>query len=65
MERRHFLQGIAVGGIAVVMPAVAQIFAKPITLVVAFAPGGNIDLVARVIAPPLAKELGVHGDPTA
>ncbi len=58
MERRHFLQGIAVGGIAVVMPAVAQIFAKPITLVVAFAPGGNIDLVARVIAPPLAKELG-------
>jgi tripartite-type tricarboxylate transporter receptor subunit TctC len=31
---------------------------KPITLIVPFAAGGNLDIVARLIAPGLAKQLG-------
>jgi tripartite-type tricarboxylate transporter receptor subunit TctC len=41
-----------------VMPAAAQLPAKPITLIVPFAAGGNLDLVARTIAPPMSKILG-------
>jgi len=38
--------------------AYSQMPAKPVTLIVPFAAGGNLDLVARVIAPPMAKILG-------
>ena len=38
--------------------AQAQMPNKPITLIVPFAAGGNLDIVGRVIAPGLAKELG-------
>lgn len=38
--------------------ALAQVPNKPITLLVPFAAGGNLDIVARLIAPGLAKQLG-------
>lgn len=40
-------------------PAFAQGFPeRPLTLVVPFAPGGTIDVLARVLAPALAQQLG-------
>lgn len=44
----------AMGGAAVQ----AQMPNKPITLIVPFAAGGNLDIVGRLIAPGLAKHLG-------
>jgi tripartite-type tricarboxylate transporter receptor subunit TctC len=41
------------------VPSHAQKFPdKPITLIVPFAPGGNLDIVARTLAPALAAALG-------
>ena len=36
----------------------AQVPNKPITLIVPFAAGGNLDIIGRLIAPGLAKQLG-------
>jgi tripartite-type tricarboxylate transporter receptor subunit TctC len=41
------------------LPALAQDYpARPVRIVVSYAPGGSNDVVARVIAPELQKELG-------
>lgn len=58
MLRRITLQAIALSALAVFAPAMAQTSAKPITMLVPFAAGGNIDIVARIIAPALSKQLG-------
>jgi tripartite-type tricarboxylate transporter receptor subunit TctC len=63
-SRRHFslgLAGIAAGGL-LPLGAHAQSPAwprgKPISLLVGYPPGGSVDLVARIVAEPLAKRLG-------
>lgn len=58
--RRQALQLIAASAAAWALPAAhAQAFpAKPLRLVVGFAPGGAADVVARIIAKGLASELG-------
>jgi tripartite-type tricarboxylate transporter receptor subunit TctC len=48
---------LAVAGLAAI-PAVAQTFKAPICIVVPQAPGGGTDLVARLVAPGLSKDLG-------
>lgn len=46
-------------GLVVAMPAAAQDYpSRPVKIVVSYAPGGSNDVVARVIAPELQKELG-------
>lgn len=58
MIRRNFLYAFGVAAALTVTSSMAQIPAKPITMIVPFAAGGNLDLVARIIAPPMAKLLG-------
>lgn len=58
MLRRTLLKALGAGAAVASLPGHAQIPSKPITLVVPFAAGGNIDLVGRIIAPPMAKLLG-------
>lgn len=61
MDRRHFLQAAVAGGaLATGLGAYAsQAFpSRPITMVVAYAPGGGTDTLTRALAPPLAQALG-------
>lgn len=59
MQRRDLLKMAAAGSAAVCWPATAQAWpARTIKLVVPFPPGTSPDLIARVIAEPLAASLG-------
>lgn len=61
MNRRRLLAQMLALGAAPMIPAIARAQAlpnKPVTLVVPFAPGGNLDVVARAIAPALEHHLG-------
>jgi len=56
---RHLLKILAVS--AFFLPALVQAAdfpAKPVTLVVPYPPGGNVDSAARIIAPRMEKALG-------
>jgi tripartite-type tricarboxylate transporter receptor subunit TctC len=59
--RRHFNLGLAAAGLlplAALADSPAWPRGKPITLLVGYPPGGSVDLVARIVAEPLAKRLG-------
>lgn len=61
ISRKHFLRSAALLGAAMVLPcaAMADSFpSRPIKLVVPFAPGGNTDVVARLVAQGLTDSLG-------
>ena len=63
MNKRHFSRLLAVAAASFcatqTAPVSAQQFPqKTITLVVPFAPGGNLDVVARTLAPALGQILG-------
>ena len=58
MKRRTLIKALGAGAAFASLPGLAQISSKPITLIVPFAAGGNIDLVGRIIAQPMAKLLG-------
>ena len=65
VARSHALRGCAVMvGMAVVVGVQAQAPAgaypnRPVRLVVPYAPGGNIDITGRIVAPAMSDALGV------
>lgn len=59
MKKILRLLAIVVGMVIILPPAFAQGYpAKPITLVVGFGPGGNADIVARMVAQKMTDSLG-------
>lgn len=59
LNRRTFIQSLGIAATAGAAPAFAQARypAKPITIVVASAPGGQSDLIARYLAAEVGREL--------
>ena len=61
-DRRRLLAGLAAGAAALATPLVhaqAQAFpAKPLRMIVGFAPGGAADVMARIVARGLGAQLG-------
>ncbi|MBN8503141.1 MAG: tripartite tricarboxylate transporter substrate binding protein BugE [Burkholderiales bacterium] len=61
MDRRHLLKCLSSGAAATAFPmsALAQAYpAKPVRLIVPFAPGGTTDIIARVMAERIQAALG-------
>ena len=61
LPRRKFLQlgGAAVAASAIVRAAAAETFpARPITMIVPFPPGGNVDVTGRILAERMRASLG-------
>jgi tripartite-type tricarboxylate transporter receptor subunit TctC len=61
IDRRKLLAGAGIAGAAVMAPAVlrAQSYAKkPVRIVVGNSAGGSNDILARMVAPVMAEELG-------
>ena len=67
MHRRHVLQGVVAGAASIALPSTAQVTStgsgqawptRPIKLVVPFPAGSSPDIIARLVAEPLAQSLG-------
>ena len=59
MEYRRFLAAGALGAAMLLgQPCVAQHPAKPVRIIVAFPPGGGVDIVARIMGPKLTEAWG-------
>lgn len=59
MNRRHLIAAGALAAMAGIAPAAAQTFpARPITMIIPFAAGGPTDVVGRIVAESMSKNLG-------
>lgn len=56
--RRAIVAGLAIIATAAALPAFAAFPDKPIRIVVPFSPGGGTDMVSRVVAEGMSKDLG-------